>query len=251
MKALILGGLISVVGAFALSAQTPAEISPTPAPNIPPPSTLAPAPVASVAQAPMTSVAPAPVASIAPVAAPIVSATPVVTATTPNDFADSIKRKAHGKSKHGFTIDLGDDDDSPSAHRSHRDGDIPKAVVPIVVISMLGVFGFPVAIVALILFSSWAKNRSLHRTVREMVAKGQPVPPELLASRAGAPLRPWYDLRRGIILLAVGVSIIFFFGAVAGWDAGVWAIGLIPAIIGTGYILTWRLAQKQENGLKL
>src|SRR5207244_1931351 len=92
------------------------------------------------------------------------------------------------------------------------------------------------AIVAVIMLVSWAKARSLHRTVRMMVEKGQPVPPELLASPAGAPLRPWYDLRRGIVLLAAGVGLMMFFGISAGWDNGVWALGSIPAIIGAGYI---------------
>jgi Domain of unknown function (DUF6249) len=120
----------------------------------------------------------------------------------------------------------------------------------VAILSVLAVFGVPVAIVAVIMGSHWAKTRSLHRTVRLMVEKGQPVPPELLASPIGRPLRPWYDLRRGIILLAVGTAVTFFFLAVAGFESGVWAFGLIPAIIGAGYILTWRLANKQENLLK-
>jgi Domain of unknown function (DUF6249) len=100
------------------------------------------------------------------------------------------------------------------------------------------------------MFSGWAKSRSLQRTVRMMVEKGQPVPPELFASPAGAPIRPWYDLRRGIILLAVGVAFVIFFGLTAGWEEGVWALGLIPGLIGFGYIIVWRLANRHGNGFK-
>src|SRR5205085_11461528 len=132
----------------------------------------------------------------------------------------------------------------------HGSGDIPEGVFPVVAITMLAIFGFPVAIVAVIMFSSWAKARSLHRTVRMMVEKGQPVPPELFALPAGAPIRPWYDLRRGIVLLGTGVGIVMFFGVAAGWDEGVWALGLIPGLIGLGYILAWRLANRHANGLK-
>ncbi len=236
MKALILGGVISLASAFVLVAQTPAEPSPTATLAATPPAPTA-TPTVTIAIMPASTLAPTPVAS------------PAV-ASAPNAFADDIKRKAHPKSKHGVHIDFGDDDTDTVSQ--HRDNDaIPDNVIPIVFFSLLAVFGTPVAIVAVIMILSWAKARSLHRTVREMVAKGQPVPPELLASRAGAPLRPWYDLRRGIILLAVGVGVMFFFLAVAGWDAGVWAFGLIPAIIGTGYILTWRLAQKHENRFKV
>lgn len=52
------------------------------------------------------------------------------------------------------------------------------------------------------------------------------------------------------MLLSVGVGIVMFFGISAGWDEGVWALGLIPALIGGGYILAWRLANKQGNLLK-
>ena len=127
-------------------------------------------------------------------------------------------------------------------------------MVPLVAIALLTVFGFLVAIVAVIMFSNWAKNRSLHKTVRMMVEKGQPIPPALLSTPAAVSaatgLRPWYDLRRGIVLMAVGVGIIMFFGISAGWDEGVWALGLIPGLIGIGYILAWRLAYREEKELK-
>jgi uncharacterized membrane protein YccC len=87
-----------------------------------------------------------------------------------------------------------------------------------------------------------------------MVEKGQPIPAALLSTpaavSAAAGLRPWYDLRRGIVLMAVGVGIIMFFGISAGWDEGVWALGLIPGLIGVGYILAWRLAYREEKELK-
>src|SRR5215469_5139390 len=121
-------------------------------------------------------------------------------------------------------------------------------------LSPFWVFGFPVAIVAVIMFSNWARNRSLHKTVRMMVEKGQPIPPALFSTPAAVSaatgLRPWYDLRRGIVLMAVGVGIIMFFGISAGWDEGVWALGLIPGLIGAGYILAWRLAYREEKALK-
>jgi Domain of unknown function (DUF6249) len=204
-----------------------------------------PGPVAPSAP-PLESAAPSATGTSIPTVSPAISATPAATASA-HELADEIKQKVDRKFKHkgnfGITIDDKDDD----AH-VRSDGDIPKSVLPIVAITMLAIFGLPVAIVAVIMFSSWAKTRSLHRTVRMMVEKGQPVPPELLASPAGAPLRPWYDLRRGIVLLAVGVGIVMFFGISAGWDEGVWALGLIPGLIGLGYILAWRLANHHGDG---
>jgi hypothetical protein len=228
MKVLVLGSAGSIALAAAIYAQTPLPTieTPTATPSITATST----PAASVS--------------------PAISATPV----TPNPFADKIKDRVDRKFKHkgfGITVD-GNDRDERDSGRRHHNGDIPGSVLPIVIISVLAVFGFPVAIVAVIMFSSWARTRSLHRTVRMMVEKGQPVPPELLSSPAAAPVtvRPWYDLRRGIVLVAVGVGILMFFGISAGWDNGVWALGLIPGLIGIGYLLAWRLAYREQKELK-
>ncbi len=236
MKALILGSVASLGLAIAVSGQTPAPASP---PLVAPSATIT-APTAS----------PTAAATARVVAAPQISPTPVANASVTNDLAEKIKQKVDRKFKHkGFDITI-DGDDNDEHGTVHGSGDVPEGVFPVVAISVLALFGFPVAIVAVIMFSSWAKARSLHRTVRMMVEKGQPVPPELFAVPApGAPLRPWFDLRRGIVLLAVGVGVVMFFGISAGWDEGVWALGLIPGLIGFGYILAWRLANRHGNGL--
>ena len=125
-------------------------------------------------------------------------------------------------------------------------------VIPLVGIVFLTIFGAPVLIVIAIGIFALLLSRSRQRTIRMMVEKGQPVPPELLSSPAAAPVtvRPWYDLRRGIVLVSVGVGVVMFFGISAGWDNGVWALGLIPGLIGLGYLLAWRLAYRDERALK-
>jgi hypothetical protein len=225
MKVFLLGSAAWLGLALAVCAQSP---------------TIAPeAPSAS----PTTSIA-------TPSASPFLSPAPASSPSVTNDLASKIKEKVDRKFKHkGFDITI-DGDDNDEHGTVHGSGEVPEGVFPVVAIAILGVFGFPVAIVALIMFSSWAKSRSLHRTVRMMVEKGQPVPPELFAAPAGTPLRPWYDLRRGIVLLGVGVGVLMFFGVAAGWDEGIWALGLIPGIIGLGYIVAWRLANRHGNGFK-
>jgi Domain of unknown function (DUF6249) len=231
MKALILGSAAFLALALAVYAQTPAPTPETPTAS----------PTLTATASPTASVSPS------------LSAT----ASPANAFADKIKQRVERKFKHGkfgITID-GDNNAKAEAESWDGDhGDIPLTVLPIAIIAILTVFGFPVAIVAVIMFSNWAKNRSLHKTVRMMVEKGQPIPPALLSTpaavSAAAGLRPWYDLRRGIVLMAVGVGIIMFFGISAGWDEGVWALGLIPGLIGAGYILAWWLAYREEKELK-
>jgi hypothetical protein len=236
MKALVLGSVASFGIALAVLAQTPT-----------PPTVGSPAPPMPVSPA----ATPLPAAVTTPSVSAAISAPPAVSPSATNEFADKIKSRVDRKFRKGVHIKVGDDDESVGVRDHGSTDDFPLAAIPIAIIAMLSVFGAPVAIVAVIMLISWAKTRSLHRTVRAMVEKGQPVPPELLASPAGAPLRPWYDLRRGIVLLAVGFGVVMFFGISAGWDNGVWALGLIPGLIGLGYILAWRLANKHANGFKV
>lgn len=225
MKAFVLGSVALFGLALAVYSQTP-----------PPEAT----PVASI---------PVATPSVAPTATVLPSISPAATTSPVNDFAERIKQRAESGSKHkkGFNLTIDDDDGDKS---DDSDG-VPHWVGSVAILGILAVFGTPVLIVGLIMYFSMSRSRALQRTVRMMVEKGQPVPPELLASPAAAPLRPWYDLRRGIILFAVGIAITIFFGMTAGWDEGVWALGLIPGLIGLGYILVWRLANKHQNGFKL
>ena len=72
-----------------------------------------------------------------------------------------------------------------------------------------------------------------------MVEKGQPVPEALL--NPPPVVRQRSDLRRGVTLLMIGAGLIVFFGAVNDWEGGVWSLGIIPFLIGLGYLLVWRL----------
>jgi hypothetical protein len=90
------------------------------------------------------------------------------------------------------------------------------------------------------MFFSYLKSRSLHRTVRQMVEKGQEVPAALFVSPPPA-VRARSDVRRGVVLIMIGIGVMIFFGAVNDWEGGSWAIGVIPFLIGAGYLLVWKL----------
>ena len=187
-----------------------------------------------------------------PAPSPSVSATAVASASagasispaatpTPDD-EDSIERSVSRKLKRHFNITT-----SPSmtvTRRHHSDGDFDVEdgalmAIPIIGIVFSTLFGAPVLIVAAIMFFSYLRSRSLHRTVREMVEKGQPVPPALFAPPAAVRARS--DMRRGVILVMVGFGLMIFLGAVNDWDGGAWAIGIIPFLIGVGHLLVWKL----------
>lgn len=178
----------------------------------------------------------------APVGSPSATASASVGAS-PGSLADKIHQKIDKKLKghHGIVID-GDDADLGKI----KSEDLPEFVIPIVAITMLTIFGAPVLIVAFIMYFGFSKSRMQHRTVRMLAEKGQPIPPELLAPPTPA-LRQRNDMRRGIVLVMVGLGVMLTFGAWSGWEGGAWALGVIPFVIGLGYLLVWKLEGSKKN----
>lgn len=191
---------------------------------------------------------------------PAVSATAIASASagasispaasvTPDD-EDSIERSVSKKLRRHFSVT------TPSGvtiTRNHRDRDRDDfgvedgalMAIPIIGIIFSTLFGAPVLVVGAIMFFSYLKSRSLHRTVREMVEKGQPVPPSLFAPPPA--IRARSDMRRGVVLMMVGFGLMIFFGAVNDWDGGAWAIGIIPFLIGVGYLLVWKFEGPKDK----
>jgi hypothetical protein len=117
--------------------------------------------------------------------------------------------------------------------------------IPIVAIVFLSIFGAPVLIVIMIGMFTLMVSRMRQRTIRMMVEKGQPIPAELLAPAARS-VRRRSDVRRGVIWAMVGLGVMIFFGAVNDWEGGAWSLGLIPFLIGLGYLLVWKLEGKNN-----
>jgi hypothetical protein len=178
---------------------------------------------------------PGPAEPSSPAATASIVASPTASASPATDLADKIQQRIERKfsGRHGVVI--GTDEPDRDKH-----GDIPEEVFPIVAICMLAVFGAPVVIVALAGMFVFSATRQRHRTIRMMIEKGQPIPAELLMPPTRA-VRRRSDMRRGVILLMIGIGVIIFFGAVAGSEHGVWTLGLIPLLIGAGYLLVWKL----------
>ena len=158
---------------------------------------------------------------------------------SPSDLADRIHQKLEKKfrGQHGIIIEDGD-------HENAKD-EIPAMVIPLVGIVFLTIFGAPVLIVIAIGIFALLLSRSRQRTIRMMVEKGQPVPAELLAPHTRA-VRQRSDARRGVIWTMIGLGAMIFFGAVNEWEGGVWSIGLIPFLIGLGYLMIWKLEGKKN-----
>ena len=185
---------------------------------------------------------------------PATSVSPVSPIASPSASPETeLEQSIRQKHKHRFNFVLGKEDtntnDNESERARHRvdgDDDIPAMVIPLVGIVFLTIFGAPVLIVAVILYFGFSKSRMQHRTIRMMVEKGQPVPAELLAPPAPA-VRQRSDMRRGVVLVMIGLGLMLFCGAASEWEGGAWAVGIIPFLIGLGYLLVWKLEKK--NGV--
>jgi len=183
-----------------------------------------------------------------PTASPVASpptATPDATANasvSPSDLADRIHRKLDKKLRghHGITIDSGDKDEDADL-RKMRD----FVAIPIVAIVFLSIFGAPVLIVIMIGIFALLGSRMRQRTIRMMVEKGQPVPAELLAPEVRH-VRRRSDVRRGVVWTMVGLGLMIWLAAVNDWEGGAWSFGLIPFLIGLGYLIVWKLERKND-----
>jgi hypothetical protein len=195
-------------------------------------------------QAPTESAIASPTAatSIATSASTPTAAPGATSNSASSDLADKIHRKLERKlgHKHGIIIDSDDKDEDPDLQKM-RD----FIAIPIVAIVFLSIFGAPVAIVVMIGIFSMISTRMRQRTIRMMVEKGQPVPAELLAP-ATRGIRRRSDARRGVVWTMVGLGLMIWLAAVNDWEGGAWSFGLIPFLIGLGYLIVWKLEHKKD-----
>jgi hypothetical protein len=132
------------------------------------------------------------------------------------------------------------DIDVPSFKHHGGAGDID-------VVGIVGVvFGctVPIAIVAIIFYFRHRRLKMHHETIRAMIEKGMPIPPEMAAgTRSDHPLgntdvRPGRnDFRGGLILVAVGSALLMIAGKV-GW---------ILVFIGAARLVIWLVEDRNPK----
>jgi hypothetical protein len=107
-------------------------------------------------------------------------------------------------------------------------------------------FGATVGIVALVVGLRLKRNKMLHETMRAMIDKGQPIPPELLQPHEPK-RRPRSDLRRGLVMAGIGIGLTVWLALDGG---NKWALGLIPLLMGFGFLVTWKVEQNKNGDSK-
>jgi len=122
----------------------------------------------------------------------------------------------------------------------------PVLIIPLVAIPLP--FLFVICIVGMKLLKDYRTRKLQQETIRLIVDKGQPIPPELM--RAAEPEKDRHDDRRtGLILLAVGLGLSLFFRLGCDLDEDMGSaswIGLIPALIGLA-LLANRALENKDN----
>ena len=114
-----------------------------------------------------------------------------------------------------------------------------ESVALVAIVAMVASFGLPLALVALVLYYKHRKLRMNHETITRLAEKGLPIPPELMEP----PRRGNAGLRAGLVLVALGIALSFFF---AGWGPG-WSIGLIPGLMGIALLVAWKIESKSRD----
>jgi hypothetical protein len=103
-------------------------------------------------------------------------------------------------------------------------------------ITMLAIFG-------IVLYFRHRRRVILHDTLRAMIEKGQPIPPELLAggvdasSNIGRRRSTNGDLRGGLVLVCTGAALFYLHGK---W-------GLIPLAIGVALLIVSAIERSEKN----
>jgi hypothetical protein len=97
------------------------------------------------------------------------------------------------------------------------------------------------AVVAIWFQLRYRGRRDVLETVRAAIDKGQPLTPELIERLTETPQGPERDLRRGVVLIAVGLGIAIL-GAAISRESVVQplALGAVPLLIGVAYLGLWR-----------
>jgi hypothetical protein len=127
--------------------------------------------------------------------------------------------------------------DAPSFHINGEDIKQSLAVMIPIIAIVMGC-SVPIVIVGLGLYFRHRKNKMLHETLRAMVDKGVPIPPELLnKSESDLTKRPRNDLRSGLILTGIGIGIVLFMGK-PGW---------IILFLGVAFLVIASLEKKDKN----
>jgi hypothetical protein len=117
----------------------------------------------------------------------------------------------------------------------------PDVLIPLVVPTVT--FCTLTVMVAIVLYFRYRSQRLRQELYTSFLERGAPIPAELLASK---PRTGSVDLRRGMVLLlgGIGLSLSLLLAHLPEGSG----FGLIPALIGVGYLVVWKMESRANGG---
>ncbi len=116
-------------------------------------------------------------------------------------------------------------------------------VIPLVVMTA------PVLIVLILLRYRYQQTQARYRTLLQLADKGVDLPSQLLVE----PSVVYSERRRALVLIGGGLGLMAMFLALPGQlDNGLslhslWGLGLLPLMIGLGYLASWWLNWREKE----
>jgi hypothetical protein len=106
----------------------------------------------------------------------------------------------------------------------------------------------PVLIVLIFLRYRYLQTQARYNTMLHLADKGMELPPQLLSEARMV----YSERRRALVLIAAGLGVMATFTALPGHLdngqslAGLWGLGLLPLMIGLGYLASWWLNRHER-----
>ena len=108
----------------------------------------------------------------------------------------------------------------------------------------------PTLIVLIFLRYRYLQTQARYNTLLQLAEKGVELSPQMLAE----PQVAYSERRRALVLIGAGIGLMAMFMALPGhFDNGVgvrslWGLGLLPLMIGLGYLASWWLNRRGGVG---
>jgi hypothetical protein len=121
---------------------------------------------------------------------------------------------------------------------------------PAIFIIPLVLFLGPTLIVLVFFRYRYLQTQSRYSTLLQLAEKGIDLAPQMFAE----PQLEYSERRRALVLIGAGLGLMVMFAALPGhFDNGVgvcslWGLGLLPLMIGLGYLASWWLNRRGGVG---
>ncbi len=125
----------------------------------------------------------------------------------------------------GIRINVEDDSES-----------VGEVIIGILAITLI--FGGPIIIVGLVLFSRYRRRKLLHESMNKLIDSGRDIPDNLFNEIEGTNDQD-QSLRKGMTSTGLGIALIISLSLIA--DPTIGSLGLIPLMIGLAHLLIWKV----------